>query len=851
MPWGAVTLKPGVDVEATPTANQAGFSQSSLIRFKNSFIQKIGGWAKYYSDLVGGIPRGMHAWQDLNEDKHLAIGSTTILGVITDNSLSLITPQTLITNGQPNFATLTTLTAVTVTDANVNTITAYDQVELLTPIAVGGVILSGVYPVDIGLSTTTYQISSAVAAVTSRTNKTITVATQANPCVVTAVAHGFSSGDLIYISGVVGMTQLNARLFTIANVTANTFELSGVNSTAYTAYSSGGTASPSAVPFFHTASGSFLIKVQMQDHGLAAGNSIVFPISTTLQSSVVTMTIATPGVVTWFTGTHGLTGGETIVFTTTGALPTGLTAGATYYVLAAGITTTTFRVSASSGGAAINTTGGQSGIHTATVGNVTLSGTYTVISVTDADNFIITIDTVCGANSVVPMNGGQARLKYYIAIGPAASSTGYGIGTYSSGSYSTGSSTQGQTGSTLVSTDWTHDNWGSTLLSCPEGGGIYEWTPNTGFQTSKLVSGAPLYNGGVFVAAPAQILIAWGSTETHEIGIDRDPLVYTWSDQLDYTFWTPGVINPSTGNISQAGSNRIPTGSKIVAALQGPQQALIWTDLDLWSLNYIGMPDQGLIWGQNKIGSSCGAIGSHAVGQLGNGIFWMGQNNFFALTGSGVQPVPCTVWDAVFQNLDTANAWKARACPNTPFNEMMWQYPSESGGTGENDSYVKVNITDGSWDYGPLNAMPRSAWIDQSVLGKPIGATPGGIIYQHETGNNADGQPLQWSFRTGFWSVGDAEQIAFVDLVIPDFKYGEFGGSADATVAISFHATMYPGGPERTYGPYSFTSSSTKKNVRIRGRQIAMSGTASDLNSFVRLGLLRYRWSVDGRQGGL
>jgi hypothetical protein len=71
----------------------------------------------------------------------------------------------------------------------------------------------------------------------------ITGATAANPVVITAVAHGYSNGDRVIIAGVLGMTELNNREFTVANVTANTFELSGVNGTTYTAYSSGGTVS--------------------------------------------------------------------------------------------------------------------------------------------------------------------------------------------------------------------------------------------------------------------------------------------------------------------------------------------------------------------------------------------------------------------------------------------------------------------------------------------------------------------------------------------------------------------------------------------------------------------------------
>jgi hypothetical protein len=71
--------------------------------------------------------------------------------------------------------------------------------------------------------------------------KTITGITQANPAVVTSNAHGFSNGDKVFVAGVVGMVQVNGRYFTVAGATANTFQLSGVDSSGYTAYSSGGT----------------------------------------------------------------------------------------------------------------------------------------------------------------------------------------------------------------------------------------------------------------------------------------------------------------------------------------------------------------------------------------------------------------------------------------------------------------------------------------------------------------------------------------------------------------------------------------------------------------------------------
>lgn len=77
-----------------------------------------------------------------------------------------------------------------------------------------------------------------------------------------------------------------------------------------------------------------------------------------------TISIATPAVVTLTA--HGLTVNDSIVFSTSGSLPTGITAGVTYYVISTGLTANTFQISTAPAGAAVNTSGGQSGTHTVT-----------------------------------------------------------------------------------------------------------------------------------------------------------------------------------------------------------------------------------------------------------------------------------------------------------------------------------------------------------------------------------------------------------------------------------------------------------------------------------------------------
>lgn len=83
-------------------------------------------------------------------------------------------------------------------------------------------------------------------------SSTITGATQANPIVVTATAHGHSDGDEIETNGVVGMTQLNGNRYYVSNSTVNTFELqerdgTNIDSTNFTAYVSGGQATETFV----------------------------------------------------------------------------------------------------------------------------------------------------------------------------------------------------------------------------------------------------------------------------------------------------------------------------------------------------------------------------------------------------------------------------------------------------------------------------------------------------------------------------------------------------------------------------------------------------------------------------
>ena len=180
----------------------------------------------------------------------------------------------------------------------------------------------------------------------------------------------------------------------------------------------------------------------------------------------------------------------------------------------------------------------------------------------------------------------------------------------------------------------------------------------------------------------------------------------------------------------------------------------------------------------------------------------MGPSQFFSLTGEGVQPVSCPIWDVIFQDLDQNNLNKIRVAVNSRFGEISWFYPTMSNG-GEVSAYAKYNVFLRVWDFGTLG---RSAWVDQSVIGPPVGADPSSrYIYQHETSQNADDQPMLSNFQTGYFAMAEADVKVFVDQVWPDMKWGYYDGAQNATVNLTFYVADYAGQTPVTFGPYPLT----------------------------------------------
>jgi hypothetical protein len=377
----------------------------------------------------------------------------------------------------------------------------------------------------------------------------------------------------------------------------------------------------------------------------------------------------------------------------------------------------------------------------------------------------------------------------------------------------------------------TMDNWGGIILVCYTGGPVYVWTPPT-ITAATNVATAPQVSSFIFIAVQQQMLICCGAQPLGGGPTTSDPMLVRWSDVGDYTSFTPTVSN-------QAGSFRLSIGSLITAGLVVPGMNLLWTDLALYSMQYIQFP---LVWGFQPVGLNCGALGPHSVGVVGGSVFWMSRNQFFTLSSGSVQMLECPVWDSVFPNLDVDAAVGVACETDSFYGEVGWSVPQVDGSF----IFVRLQIQTGAWTASSYHH--HTAWLDQNQFGAPLGGHEDGTVDQHDVGYDADRVAAPWSLTSGMVMISEGDEAVFVRDLIWDLETQ--GTAPTAKVILEFYD--YPNSPPRVHGPYTLTDTTTVIHPRGRGRGVRFlfSGDTSNANlgAFVRLGNVRYRAQPDGRR---
>jgi hypothetical protein len=863
MPHATIKLIPGIDNNETPALNQAAFNKSQLVRFKPDrngmgLIEKIGGWLQYSTATFTGISQ-LWAWEDLASVKRLAVGDTTGLYYLQYSRINYktnITPQQQSDNTV--FGVANAVSSFVAGSTN--------TVSTTTPVSNGMAMVfatTGTLPTGIIAGTVYY------AANTSYSAGTWTFQISTLPSLTPIISLGTTGSGSSTFTFQIAVWPSGSNIITIydtgvgvANVTfASSIVTVGTDSTGLNAATSPANGTPvkfygASVPAGITPGTTYyVVYLTSTTYSLSSSSSSVVPVSFSSGSGkqFIPNQIQAGYNVNFLTPivfSNLILNGTYTVYSTTSTgiysiyqIQVGATAASTYtgslisFVLTNGTSTVT-----------VNETN-QPYINGTTVtflwptvsNGVTIYGNYIVTNAT-TNSYQIVASTAATATTTIYMNtlsNGNAYVHFqytYNLPSPYAAS-GYGTGGYGVGGYGVGvvGANSNIPGNNITSTDWSITNFGEVLCASPDGGAIYYWSPTQNTPNAYLLANAPQANDGIFVAMPARQLVAYGSTVT---GI-QDPLLVRWSDVGDLTTWTPTPTN-------QAGSYRIPEGSAIIGAIQGPQQGLIWTDISLWAMQYVGPQ---AVYGFNKISDGSGAISKKCMGVINGVVYWMSQKKFMRLSGGGPETLQCQIWDQVFQNLNQNALTQIRCATNSVFNEVIWYYPT--AGSPVNNAYVKYNIVTNSWDYG---ALDRTSWVDQSVLGMPIGSSSSGIIYQHEMGYDADTVPMVSSFQTGYIQLNEADNLVFVDQVWPDFQWQTLNGSTtSATLYLTFYGANYPGDTPTVYGPYQFTQGTEYINVRIRNRLLSIGVSTADANgnavanTFYRIGAMRYRYQLDGR----
>ncbi len=457
-----------------------------------------------------------------------------------------------------------------------------------------------------------------------------------------------------------------------------------------------------------------------------------------------------------------------------------------------------------------------------------LNQEYQIASVPSTSTFTITAKDTSGAevtaNSSDSGNGGSSVVgTYQITSGldVFVDGTGWGVGAWSSGAW----------GSTSALTDanqlrlWSMDNFGEDLISNPRAGSIYYWDKTDGLSTRAValsgISGAnlvPTKGLQVIVSDIDRHVLVLGADPINAAGTARtgsiDPLLIAFSDQENATEFEPKSTNT-------AGSLRCSAGSEIIGGLRARQETLIWTDVALYSLQFIGPP---LTFGLNLINEGVSLIGPNGAVNTPAGVFWMDKKGFYSY-GGNVTTLPCSVKSYVFDDFNEGQAFQVFAFVNKQFNEVGWFYCSAA--STSIDRFVAYNYEEQTWNIGQLS---RTAWLDEGIVAFPRAAgksSSTNYLYQHETGNDDDGSPMTNVFiESADFDIGDGEEFQFIRRCIPDIKFT--GSGENQTINVVVKARDFPGSTLTTDQTTAITSSTTKVDTRARGRQAVVRFESDD-----------------------
>tara|TARA_B100000212_G_scaffold116666_1_gene87019 strand:+ start:6442 stop:8286 length:1845 start_codon:yes stop_codon:yes gene_type:complete len=520
-----------------------------------------------------------------------------------------------------------------------------------------------------------------------------------------------------------------------------------------------------------------------------------------------------------------------------------------------------------------NTTAAGDVTFTATSGSTTLTVNDTSHNANPGDFVIFSGAATVGGNVTATVLNQEYQIQstttntYTITLAQASNHSGSGGGSNTVGTYlygsgldvfvsgsgwgagAWGSGTWGSTSPVAVFSQlrlWSIDNFGEDLVAVPRGGPLFVWQVANGVATRAVLassvagaSNCPISAFQIMTSDVDRHLIALGCNPIGSSTVD--PLFVRWSDSENMFDWTPSATN-------SAGGVKLSSGSQIIGAVQTRQETLVFTDASVFSMRFVGSP---FYFSFNEIARGIGMISPKAGVAVGGQVFFMDDGAFYRATGN-IERINCTVLDYIFSNINKSQRFKIFAGHNQTHNEVIWFYPSAS--SNEIDRYVTYNYAEKVWSVGTTaDNFTRTAWNQAPLLDFPLATgkldnTNNNYIYNHETGNTADGTAFNAYIESADIDLDpDGESFMFVNKVIPDIEFLGSSNSND-TVNLTLKGRRYPAETRSTLSTIALTPSTQFTNTRGRTRQVSVRIENNGGDFGWRLGDSRFDIKTDGRK---
>ena len=493
--------------------------------------------------------------------------------------------------------------------------------------------------------------------------------------------------------------------------------------------------------------------------------------------------------------------------------------------------------------------------------------TYEVLTVPNANTFTIQMKTNESGSGMTA--AGSTSINPYEEIGPTIQTYGYGWGTSTWGTVGWGS---GTTSSSVILDpgSWSLDNFGQQLIATIKDGKTFVWNPgvsNPLEQRSVIMSGAPTASRLTITSDRDRHVVHFGTETTIGDSTTQDPMFIRFSDQENFSVYQPTSVNT-------AGTFRLDTGNKIVAAVSGKDYNLILTDQAAYTMQFVGPP---FTFSIRQVGSNCGCIGQHATVYADGKVFWMGAGGGFFVFDGTVKLLPSLVEDFVFTTtgsnigINYSSNEIIYGSHNSLFNEIIWFYPAgtPSGNPAvQNNRAVVYNYVENIWS---VMSLARSSYADASTYDVPYAteydssATPtisnlngatntfgSSTYYGHEIGTNeialnGTETAIPAFIQSGDFDLpteGDGQFMLRVSRFLPDFKNLQ----GNAIVTIFLKNFPIDSGTSSQLGPFTINSSTSKIDTRARGRLANLKIQNTAVDETWRFGTFRADVNPDGRR---